>query len=220
MDASSSSSASQPGVPLKRFYKNTSSQVFWLNDEGRAVYVDQIREPPKIMRDVTADEAVEYLREQSELWSQITRHLNLVFWLLHRKRERYDEDEVREVAIPTCMRCLAGWDREKGEFSTYFSRAFFIEYRRMQARKRRDAARETNDRKCHHDDLAKHDAVLDVQWLLSRLSKQDASILVLYFWYGLTYLEIAETIGMSKSTVFWLMKIALNNARAVMGVSV
>jgi len=52
---------------------------------------------------------------------------------------------------------------------------------------------------------------------LNKLDEHDRCLLVLYFWRGYTYEDIAATLGCVKSMVCYYMKRALQHAREAAG---
>lgn len=150
-------------------------------------------------------------------WSDILKHMPLCYKVLHRLRWRGDYDElVYDVGVPTLARCLRSYDENKGAFSTYAYKALYRSFAQAIVASKPKATSLVVDSPAVLE-TPELDHVDHVQYLLDGLSKYDRALLILYFWKGLNYDELAEVIGVSKSTISSHIRLALNRCRAKAG---
>lgn len=135
----------------------------------------------------------------------------------------YDESIVRDITIDTLLRCARSYDSTRRvKFSTYASRALYRAFQRYLRDVKKlypmpsDAAAETelgilryNEQQYHktilesaHFDFIERDNEEAVQFILKGLDEYDQRILLLYYWHGLSTQQLADVLGVVKSTVW------------------
>lgn len=145
------------------------------------------------------------------LWWDILKHFPACYKILKDLGYRGEYDPiVHDVGIPVIVRCLRSYDPKKGKFSTYMWPSLKTGFAAaMRTRYHGELNSNMPDEiKCL--ELEHRDHVL---YLLKGLDKYDQHLLVLHFWKGLTYEELADTLGVAKSTVCNHIRRALDRCR-------
>lgn len=197
-------------VALQEYFVGDYGTFRFLKD-GRVAYCDEIAIAPAKYRKATSKEAAAYEKRHKATWALVTDNIGLCRYtlqLMKVPRDQWD-DLVTDVGIPTLMKCKRAFDPSRGfAFSTYAVWALRSEYWRHIYKKRPAQLDESWDisvADVPYDDL--------LQSILERLNHRYRRALELYFFDGLTYREMAQTMGVSKARCEQLVKRALDKCR-------
>lgn len=112
-----------------------------------------------------------------------------------------DEHVINPITIDTLLKCAEGYDSAKASFSHYASRSLYRAFQRYRRYEKMTIGLP--------DDLEgeefcfEHDRRDMVQLAMKGLDEYDRRVLLLYYWQGLSMQDIADLLGVVKSTV-WL----------------
>lgn len=197
------------------YFVSTDGETFVRRD-GQAGYLFRLSPLPQEYRPATKQEQKQYDEEHERIWSLVSGNIPLGFSIAHRYFDLYDEETINRITIDKLLQCARGYDRKLGvaKFSTYARKAL---YRAFQQESRRKTFLRIDDvensfsinEKCEYDDVE------EIEYLLKGLHPYDRSLLLLYFWKGLTYDELAVKVGSSRSGVYSDLQKAIYTCRSL-----
>jgi len=107
------------------YYRDSSGDVYRLLVDGRAAYIDEVREAPKTKRVATAKDVQSYARAHDAMWGTdglVVKYFPLCIKVLKRQGIA-DDGLLSDVGIPTIVKCLRNFDPTKGDFQAYLRQA-------------------------------------------------------------------------------------------------
>ena len=116
-------------------------------------------------------------------------------------------DKAWDVGLPCVVRAAARWTK---------GRASFITYARVQLRweLRRRARRTTGELLCEPTARTVNQWARDeVDSILSKVDEYDRTVLVMHYMVGMTFRDMGEAMGVSKSTARYSVERALRRCR-------
>lgn len=174
-------------------------KTFRNNRPGIAVYLFRSMVAPEESRAATDQEVEDYDAAHKAIWKRVAANMGLGRKMAE-KFDIHDEHIVTNIAIDTLLRCVEGYDASLAAFSTYASRSLYRAFQRYRK----------HERKFEHllDDTLggmfsiEHEDKDMVQFIMNGLDEYDKRILLLRYWQGLSMQQLADVLGVVKSTVW------------------
>ena len=140
------------------------------------------------------------------MWKLVQKNIGLIFHIA--AKMNISKDIAYDLGMDALIRCTTKFDPLRGyKFSTYVGRAIrnaFLDY------EPRNTVELPDDLTIEQTDE------IDVQYAINKLSKYDKTLIILRFWKGMTYQELADTTGTVKSTIHLHIKEALHRLKCIL----
>ncbi len=186
-----------------RFY--TDEETFRVTN-GRASFLFDVEDLPISAHCASEIEISDYELYHAMIWKKIQDHLPLCYSIA-KKFPVDSEILVSDVGIPLMLNALRTFDPKRGEFTSYIYRLLHSRYSRYVQVSQREVAMVILD--IAQVEIMQHDDADLVLYLMKCLNEEERIMIVMRFWKGLTYEEIAIQFNVVKSTVYRVLKKAL-----------
>jgi len=192
------------------WYIDRAGQPFKIVD-NRAAYIGRMDELPRSYERASAEQRALFDEHNQLVWELVIENMGLIHYMA--RKFPHKPGVADEVGLDTLLRAAAGWDPDKGKFSTYACTALYRAYVRHRPMLTCEPFEESVEQ------TFELDTEEELQYILNSLDEHDRCLLQLRYIHQLELNDIGEAMGLVKSTVHYHVTQALRRARDVWSAS-